>query len=144
MDSSKSTKGKTKTKAWNQQTGDEDVVPNKLHIDYKDSSKTVPCSLKFKTDRMTDIIELHKVKFIVKYREQERMKIQWDDDAKQNGCLSLLTITHKDLSDSSEPPIKFSRHFLSIWSNLVSGRIHEPLPRLYLFIYTLLLNRLKT
>ena len=83
IDSSKSTKGKTKTKACNQRMGEKYVVLNKLYIDYK--AKTVPCSLKFKTDRMTDIIELHKVKFNAKYREQEGMKVQWDDDLKQNG-----------------------------------------------------------
>ena len=111
MDSSKTTKGKTKTKAWNQRMGDKDVVLNKLYIDYKDSSKTVPCSLKFKTDRMTDTIELHKVKFNAKYGEKEGMKVQWDDDPKQNGCLSVLTITQKDLSESNEPPRKIFTAF---------------------------------
>ena len=87
-----------------------DVVLNKLYIDYKGYSKTVPCSLKLKTDRITDIIELHKVKFNAKYREHKGMKVQWDDDPKQNGCLSLLLLRKICLSPMSHQG-RFSWHF---------------------------------
>ena len=138
------------TKAWNQRMGDKNVVLNKLYIDYKDSGKTVPCSLKLKTDRMTDTVELHKVKFNAKYGEQEGMKVQWDYDPKQNGCLSLLLLRKICRSPMSRPRKTFTALFYQSGLVLYQGEHMNPLPRLRisssdllnckeadLFIYTL-------
>ena len=57
------TKVKTKTKVWNQRMRDKNVVLHEMYTDFRDSDKKVPCSLKFKTDRIQEVIELHKVKF---------------------------------------------------------------------------------
>ena len=55
------TKGKSNfsrnTKAWNQKMTDKDVVLHKLNVDFIEASKKNPCSVKFKTDRIEEIIK---------------------------------------------------------------------------------------
>ena len=55
------TKVKTEMKIWNQRMKDENVVLHEIYTDFRDSDKKVPCSLIFKTDRIQEVIELHKV-----------------------------------------------------------------------------------
>ena len=67
-------------KAWNQKTTDKDVISHKLYVDFKEASKKNPCSVKFKTDRIEEIINLHKIKFNNKYGGRENVEVVWDDE----------------------------------------------------------------
>ena len=42
---------------------DKNLVLHEIYTDHRDSDKKVPCSLKFKTDRIQEVTEPHKVKF---------------------------------------------------------------------------------
>ena len=93
------TKVKTKTKVWNQRMKDKNVVLHEIYTDFRDSDKKVPCSLKFKTDRIQEVIELHKVKFkldtdlhLNEDGQDRDITVIWDSDPTQNGCIELLTL----------------------------------------------------
>ena len=74
---------------------DKDVILHKLYVDFKEASKKNPCSVKFKTDRIEEIINLHKIKFNNKYGGSENVEVVCDDDPPLHGCIQLLTISEK-------------------------------------------------
>ena len=117
------TKGKSNfcrsTKAWNQKMTDKDVILHKLYVDFKEASKKNPYSVKFKTDRTEEIINLHKIMFNNKCGGSENVEVVWDDDPSLNGCIQLLTISEK-----SEPS-KEAKKILTIFifhSRVVLGQ----------------------
>ena len=85
------------------------LILHKLYVDFKEASKKNPCSVKFKTDRIEEIINLHKIKFNNKYGGSENVEVVWDDDPPLNGCIQLLTISEK-----SEPS-KEAKKILTIF-----------------------------
>ena len=88
---------------------DKDVILHKLYVDFKEASKKNPCSVKFKTDRIEEIINIHKIKFNNKYGGSENLEVVWDDDPPLNGCIELVTISEK-----SEPS-KETKKILTIF-----------------------------
>ena len=81
-----------KTKPWNQNLDDPNTELHVIYIDYGDAEKTKPCSLKFKTNELDKVIDLHKAKFNSDLKE-ENVLVAWEDNpSKQPGCKAILTL----------------------------------------------------
>ena len=66
-----------KTKPWNQNLDDPNTELDVLYIDYEDSEQTKPCNLKFKTNELDKVIDLHKEKFNSDVKE-ENVLVTWE------------------------------------------------------------------
>ena len=86
-----------KYKSWNQNLEDKDTVFNRIYIDYADAEKAKPCSIKFKTDNIDDVIKLHKTRYDASNKHKvDNIKVKWDDNPKQSSCKTVLTLNNKD------------------------------------------------
>ena len=50
---------------------------HKLYTDYKNANLTNPCSVKFKTDKLHEVITLHQIKFDDDYGSKEDVAVHW-------------------------------------------------------------------
>ena len=79
-----------KTEVWNQNIDDKNTMLHKLYIDYADAEETKSYSIKFKTGKLEEIIELHKLKYgsdPISHEDGKELKVKWDDNpAKPSGC----------------------------------------------------------
>ena len=107
-----------KTKVWNQNMNDKNTMLHKLYLNYTDAEKTKSCSIKCKTNKLEEIIELHKVKYgpdPISHEDGKELIAMWDDiPAKQSGCKAVLTL-------NSEKKKIFTLYFFSAGSVLGQG-----------------------
>ena len=86
-----------RTKTWNQNVEDKDAVLNRIYIGCADAEKTKPCSIKFKTDNIEDVIKLHKTRYDASNKHtDDNIKVKWGNNPKQSGCNAVLTLNNKD------------------------------------------------
>ena len=88
----------SKTKAWNQNMESHDIILHKMYTDFKGPNLEVPCNIKYKTDKLKEVIDLHKLEVIKDFIQHcdLDLSIEWDDDPKQNGCESIMTLIKRD------------------------------------------------
>ena len=117
-----------KTKVWNQNIDDKNTMLHKLYIDYTNAEKTKSCSIKFKTDKLEEIIELHKLKYgsdPISHEDGKELKVMWDDNpAKPSGCKAVLTL-------NIEKKKIFTLYFFSTGSVLGQGEYCQHYQKLF-------------
>ena len=88
----------SKTKAWNQNMESHDVILHKMYTDFKGPDLEVPCNIKYKTDKLKEVIDLHKLEVIKDFIQHCDLDLstEWDDDPKQHGCESIMTLIERD------------------------------------------------
>ena len=81
----------SKTKAWNQNMESHDVILHKMYTDFKGPNLEVPCNIKYKMDKLKEVIDLHKLEVIKDFIQHCDLDLntEWDDDPKQNGLKVL-------------------------------------------------------
>ena len=74
-------KGGTKernTRFWNKKLdGSEPFNFNEIYIDFVDEGRTKPCSIKFKTDQLEEVIKRHKILFSDDFAKKSDLTITW-------------------------------------------------------------------
>ena len=69
-----------RTRTWNQNLRNKYTLFNRIYIDYADAEKTKPCSIKFETDNIKDVIKLHKTRYDASNTHRDNnIKVKWDD-----------------------------------------------------------------
>ena len=85
------------TKFWDKDLDKNDTMMHKLYIDYNDKEKKKPCSIKFKTDMLDKIIELHEVKFDKPVPDvTQDIEAVRNEESKQNGCRKEVQLYNPD------------------------------------------------
>ena len=87
-----------KTKAWNQNMESHDVILHKMYTDFKGPNLDVPCNVKYNTDKLKEVIDLHKLEVIKDFIQHCDLDLstEWDDDPKKHGCESIMTLIKRD------------------------------------------------
>ena len=69
-----------------------------MYTDFKGPNLEVPCNIKCKKDKLKEVIDLHKLEVIKDFIQHCDMDLstEWDDDPKQHGCESVMTLIRRD------------------------------------------------